>query len=220
MTPNEEAAADYVASLERLWPHAAYVAVNVSSPNTEGLRRLQAREALDELLAAIQRKNREVSAARGRPLLPVLVKIAPDLDDAAIDDVVQLALEHELAGVIATNTTLSREGLATPREAVERIGAGGLSGAPLRERARAVVRRVYEHGGGRLLVIGVGGVFSADDAWELFRAGASLVEVYTGFIYEGPAFVRALNRGLARRLRERGVSLDQVVGEAVRQRGN
>ncbi len=219
-TPNAEAAGDYVESLERLWPFATYFAVNVSSPNTAGLRDLQAKDELRGLLGAITRQNAALAKKRGAEPLPVLVKIAPDLLDPEVDDVVDLALDLGLAGVIATNTTTSREGLVTAPDKVQRCGPGGLSGAPLASRARAVVERVYSRSGGRLLVIGSGGVLSAEDAWELFRAGASLVEIYTGLIYEGPTFVRALSRGLARKLRERGQTLDEVIGESARARKN
>lgn len=206
VVPNEEAVQDYVTSFEALAPHARWIVVNVSSPNTPGLRALQDRDALGALLSTLQRRNEALS----RPV-PLLVKIAPDLTDEQIDDVVDLSLELKLAGIVATNTTVSRAGLATPAPEVEALGAGGLSGAPLTGRARDVVRRIRQRAGEQLVVVGVGGVMDDGDAWELLRAGADLVQAYTGFIYGGPAFARSLNDGLARRARAAGLpSLDRV----------
>jgi len=182
ITPLAEAVDDYVYSLQLLRPYADYLAVNVSSPNTPGLRELQDRAHLDELLTAL------VHEAAGTP---VLVKIAPDLTDPAIAEVLQVCAERGVAGLIATNTTLAREGLA-PADANLAQEAGGLSGRPLTERARKVVSFVHEETGGRLPIIGVGGIMSADDATRLFDAGASLVQLYTGFIFHGPGLVRAV----------------------------
>jgi dihydroorotate dehydrogenase len=176
----DDAAADYAASVSALWPYADYFAVNVSSPNTPGLRGLQDRAALDELVSAV------VPAASGRP---VLVKIAPDLSFAAVDDVLEVCHSCGVAGVIATNTTLSREGV--PADPVS-AQAGGLSGRPLFGRALEVVAFVAKHSS--LPVVGVGGIHSADDASRMFDAGAALVQLYTGFIYEGPGLVRRINR--------------------------
>ena len=216
VTPNEDALGDYAVSLDRLYPFAAYVTVNVSSPNTAGLRDLQEAAALRSLLGGLLARRDALAAAAGEAPKPLFVKIAPDLDDDARDAVVDLAVELRLDGIIATNTTLSRAGLATPGHAVESIGAGGLSGAPLTPRSRAFVAALYRRAAGRLPIIGVGGVMCADDAWEMIRAGASAVQVYTGFVYGGPGFVATLNRGIAARLAERGVTLDAVVGEATR----
>jgi dihydroorotate dehydrogenase len=181
VTPVEEAVEDYRRSLRVLEPHADYFAVNVSSPNTPGLRGLQDKAALDTLLGEL------------RTPVPLLVKIAPDLTDAAIGEVLEVCAAHRVAGLIATNTTLSRRGLAAADEA--RGGeAGGLSGRPLAARAREVVRFVAKETGGGLPVVGVGGIHSADDALRMLDAGASLVQVYTGFIYRGPALVREINR--------------------------
>jgi dihydroorotate dehydrogenase len=176
----DDAGADYVASVSALWPHADYFAVNVSSPNTPGLRGLQDRAALDALVSAV------VPAASGKP---VLVKIAPDLSDAAVEDVLEVCHSRGIAGVIATNTTLSRDGV--PADPVS-AQAGGLSGRPLFGRALEVVSFVAERSS--LPVVGVGGIHSADDASRMFDAGAALVQVYTGFIYEGPGLVRRINR--------------------------
>jgi dihydroorotate dehydrogenase len=213
VTPLEEATADYLDALERLERFARYLVVNVSSPNTPGLRALQDAAPLRELLRELGTRTGELAAARGTAPAPVLLKIAPDLSDAQVDQAVEIAAEEGADGIIATNTTISREGLRTDAARVERLGAGGISGAPVRQRAREVVRRIYRATGGALPVIGVGGVFDAGDAWEMIRAGASLVQVYTGFVYRGPGMVRAINRGLVERLEHAGVrSLDDVVG--------
>jgi dihydroorotate dehydrogenase len=197
VVPEGEAAADYVASTEALAALADYLVVNVSSPNTPGLRNLQAVEHLRPLLTAVREAADRVSDRH----VPLLVKIAPDLADADVDAVADLALELGLDGIIATNTTISREGLATDPAEVEAAGAGGLSGAPLKRRSLEVLQRLSDRAGDRLVLISVGGVETADDAWERLRAGATLVQAYTGLIYGGPLWPRTINRGLARRLR-------------------
>jgi dihydroorotate dehydrogenase len=186
VTPLEEAVQDYLASYELLHPYADYVAVNVSSPNTPGLRTLQDRDAIAGLLGALVGKT------------PVLVKIAPDLAEPAVAEVLEVCLEYGAAGVIATNTMLARDGLAaTDRQRAAE--AGGLSGRPLTEKARKMVQFVHGETGGRLPIIGVGGVMEADDALRLFDAGASLVQLFSGFIYRGPALVRAAARAAGER---------------------
>ena len=180
-TPLEEAVDDYLASYTLLRPFADYIAVNVSSPNTPGLRTLQDKAHLAALLGALVGKT------------PVLVKIAPDLTEAAIAEVLDVCLAYGAAGIIATNTTLRRDGLA-PADRPLADEAGGLSGRPLAERARKVVHFVHQETGGRLPIIGVGGILDADDAARLVDAGASLVQLYTGFVYRGPALVRAVAR--------------------------
>ncbi len=215
VVPNDQAVSDYLASFDRLAPHARYVTVNVSSPNTQGLRALQEREALSELLGAIVSRNCERAEQAGIEPLPVLVKIAPDMDEAQRDEIVELAVELGLSGIIATNTTVSRDALTTPRERVEALGAGGVSGAPLTNVSRAFVASLYRRAAGRLPIIGVGGIMNGDDAWEMMRAGASMVQVYTGFVYGGPGFVRDIHRTMSRRLDERGLSsIGEIVGEA------
>lgn len=217
ITPNEEADQDYLLSFERVWPHAHYITVNVSSPNTTGLRDLQAREPLKNLLSALRARNLELAEASSSAPRPLLVKIAPDLDDDAIADIASLAVELELDGIIATNTTLNRDGLRTPADEVTALGAGGISGAPLTERSRDVVSLLYRSLDGKLPIIGVGGVMSADDAWEMARAGAALIQVYSGFIYGGPSFVRDLHDGLAAHMEAAGISeWAEVVGAAHR----
>ncbi|HEY7272073.1 MAG TPA: quinone-dependent dihydroorotate dehydrogenase [Actinoplanes sp.] len=180
-TPLEEAVDDYLTSYTLLRPYADYIAVNVSSPNTPGLRTLQDKEHLAALLGTLVGKT------------PVLVKIAPDLTEPAIAEILDVCLAYGAAGIIATNTTLRRDGLAAADQPLAGE-AGGLSGRPLTERARKVVHFVHEETGGRLPIIGVGGVLDADDAARLFDAGASLVQLYTGFVYRGPALVRAVAR--------------------------
>ncbi|GGP48673.1 quinone-dependent dihydroorotate dehydrogenase [Saccharothrix coeruleofusca] len=190
VTPVERAVEDYRASLRALHRHGDYFAINISSPNTPGLRGLQDRAALTELLSAL---NEEMAALGARK--PLLVKIAPDLTDAAIGELLQVCAEHRVDGLIATNTTLSREGLA-PADRALAEQAGGLSGRPLAARAREVVRFVSRETAGKLPIIGVGGIAGPDDAKRMLDAGASLLQVYTGFIYEGPGLVRRINKSL------------------------
>jgi dihydroorotate dehydrogenase len=191
----QDAVADYVTSTERLAAYADYLVVNVSSPNTPGLRNLQAASALRPLLTAVREAaDRSVTDRR----VPLLVKIAPDLADEDVDAVADLAVELGLDGVIATNTTVTREGLRSdPALAAE---TGGLSGAPLKARSLEVLRRLYDRVGDRVTLIGVGGVEDAEDAWQRILAGATLVQGYSAFIYRGPLWMRALHKGLAARL--------------------
>ena len=190
-----EAVGDYLASLRALYPYGDYFAVNVSSPNTPGLRTLQDRDHLSELLAALQAEARRLAGA-GKPAKPILVKVAPDLADSAIAELVATCAEHGVAGLIATNTTLSRAGL-DPRDIVRGGQPGGLSGRPLAARARDVVAFVHRESGGRMPVIGVGGILAPEDAVRMIDAGAALVQLYTGLVYCGPALVRDTVRALA-----------------------
>ncbi|WP_307836778.1 quinone-dependent dihydroorotate dehydrogenase [Acrocarpospora phusangensis] len=197
VVPEDEAALDYVASARQLAPLADYLVVNVSSPNTPGLRNLQAVELLRPLLT-------QVKDVAGRT--PLLVKIAPDLADEDVDEVAQLAVELQLAGIIATNTTISRKNVSSTEQ-------GGLSGRPLKERSLEVLRRLHAKVGDRLTLVSVGGVESVDDVWERLLAGATLVQGYTGFIYGGPLWPSRINRRLSRRLRRHGyTSITQVIG--------
>jgi len=203
--PNEEATENYLKSLDVVHPVADYIAVNISSPNTPNLRALQKGETLEELLGSLEVRNREL----GRK--PLLVKIAPDLSEAEIETIVDVCLQTSIAGIIATNTTVSREGLKTK----DAQGIGGLSGRPLGKRSTEVISAIYRHSKGKLPIIGVGGIFTADDAFSKIAAGASLVQAYTGFVYGGPTFARDINVGLSAILKERGFStLDQLVGSA------
>lgn len=205
ITPPEGAAQDYASSARLLGPLAAYLVVNVSSPNTPGLRDLQAVESLRPILSAVLAQTST----------PVLVKIAPDLSDADVDAVADLAVELGLAGIVATNTTVSRDGLLTP--GVAALGAGGVSGPPVAHRALEVLRRLYARVGDRLVLIGVGGIETADDAWERITCGASLLQGYTGFVYGGGMWAKEIHDGIASRLRDGGFSsLSEAVGSAHR----
>ncbi|MEU6081350.1 quinone-dependent dihydroorotate dehydrogenase [Streptomyces sp. NPDC047108] len=216
VVPEAEAVGDYVTSTERLAPHADYLVVNVSSPNTPGLRNLQAVEHLRPLLAAVREAaDRTVTSRR----VPLLVKIAPDLADEDVDGVADLAVELGLDGIIATNTTIARDGLglATGKPEIEAIGAGGLSGAPLKARSLEVLRRLYARVGDRITLVGVGGIETADDAWERILAGATLVQGYSAFVYAGPWWCRTINAGLADRLaRSPYATLADAVGAETR----
>jgi dihydroorotate dehydrogenase len=192
VTPNEEAWKDYEICFRALYEYVDYFVVNVSSPNTPGLRALQDKDALRQILTNLQRVGGELAGLHGPR--PLLLKIAPDLNQQQLDDVIALALEIRLDGLVATNTTISREGLVTPAERVTAIEAGGLSGAPLRERATEVVRYLCSRLEGHIPVIASGGIFTGAQAMEKLDAGASLVQVWTGFIYEGPFIVRRICR--------------------------
>ncbi|WP_367393134.1 quinone-dependent dihydroorotate dehydrogenase [Lewinella sp. LCG006] len=186
-TPNEQATDDYLICFEKLFPYVDYFVVNVSSPNTPNLRDLQEKEPLTKLLSTLQQRNQQQITPK-----PILLKIAPDLTDGQLDDILEIAKTTQLAGIIATNTTISREGLATSNTTVNEIGNGGLSGAPLRERATEVIRYLADHSGGALPIIGVGGIASGQDAVEKLAAGACLVQVYSGLVYAGPTLVKEI----------------------------
>ena len=196
VTPNEQALDDYITCFEALYPVVDYFVVNVSSPNTPGLRALQDKEPLLAILSRLSALNAQRTTSKGERK-PILLKIAPDLTDAQLDDVVSVVKESGIAGVIATNTTISRQGLRTPGAEVEAMGAGGVSGAPVRKRSTEVVRYLRERLPRPIVIIGVGGIDSADAAMEKLQAGADLVQVYTGLIYEGPALVKRINEAYA-----------------------
>jgi dihydroorotate dehydrogenase len=205
-TPAESAVEDYAESARLLGPLASFIVVNVSSPNTPGLRNLQAVESLRPILMAV----------RAETSTPVLVKIAPDLADEEIDEIADLAIELGLAGIVATNTTVSRAGLKTP--GVDELGSGGISGAPVAQRSAEVLRRLYRRVGGQLVLISVGGIETADDAWDRIVSGASLLQGYTGFVYGGGLWAKRIHDGLAQRLHDQGfASLADAVGSAVRE---
>jgi dihydroorotate dehydrogenase len=212
--PIQNSIADYVKTFEVVYEVADYIAVNVSSPNTPQLRELQQPGLLAELLAALQTLNRQLAEKQSLPATrPLLLKIAPDLSDDDIQAIVQVAQRADIAGIIATNTTVARDGLQSSAARIAACGEGGLSGAPLQNRSNEVIRMVYRLTNGSLPIIGVGGVFTAADAWEKIRAGASLVQLYTGFIYEGPSIARRINEGLRQILSREGfVSLDEAMG--------
>lgn len=192
-TPNEEAVGDYLFCLEALHPYVDYFVLNVSSPNTPNLRELQEKEPLKKLLTAVK----EANDAKETPK-PILLKIAPDLTDGQLDDIVDIVLETGISGIIATNTTLDRGTLVTPEQEVSEIGAGGLSGKPVKDKSTEVIRYLAKKSNNSFPIIGVGGIFTVQDAIEKLEAGASLVQVYTGMIYEGPSLIKRLNKGLAR----------------------
>jgi len=212
--PVEDAMSDYLASFDAVYDVADYIAINVSSPNTPNLRELQRPEMLDDLLTGLQQRDDELAERHSlSERTPLLIKIAPDLTEAEIESIVAVASKQNIAGIIATNTTVRREGLRTSPGEIEACGEGGLSGAPLREPANKVIAMIYRLTDGKLPIIGVGGIFSAADAWEKICAGASLIQLYTGFIYEGPSVARRINEGLAEILKSEGfASLDEAVG--------
>ena len=204
----DDAVADYLASFRLLFDWGDYFVINVSSPNTPGLRDLQQEDSLAALTGALSEENRRLAGERGRQPRPLRVKLAPDLADESLESIVNVARATGLNGLIATNTTITRNGLRQPSSE-----SGGLSGRPLRQRSTEVIRALYQLAGPSLPIIGAGGVFSADDAYEKIRAGASLVQIYTGFIYQGPRLPRWLAQGLRDRLLRDGYShIREAVG--------
>ena len=208
ITPLESATEDYLKSFELVYEVADYIAVNVSSPNTPQLRELQQSDQLTSLLSALLARNRELQ----KPL-PLLVKLSPDLERRDLEMIVDVIERLHIDGIIATNTTTSRAGLRTDEKQVAACGEGGLSGKPLAHRSTRMIADLYELTGGRIPLIGVGGIFNAEDAWEKIAAGASLVQLYTGFIYQGPNIATEINEGLATILAREGfANLDDAVG--------
>ena len=209
----ENAGADYLATFDLVYPHADYIVVNVSSPNTPNLRDLQRADSLGPLLFALQKRNEELSTNHHGNPVPLLVKIAPDLSLPELEAVVDVVQRANLSGIIATNTTTHRDGLRSPSALVRACGDGGLSGAPLGQRSTEIISSLYRLTNGRIPIIGVGGVFTARDAWEKICAGASLVQIYTGLVYQGWGIARDINNGLAEILKREGIeSLDDAVG--------
>jgi len=212
ITPLEEATQDYLASFELVYEVADYIAVNVSSPNTPQLRELQQAEQLSSLLSALRSRGQELQERFGKRV-PLLVKLSPDLEHRDLETIVEVIERHGIDGIIATNTTISRDNLSTDPKRVTACGEGGLSGRPLRNRATKMIAELYELTRARIPLIGVGGIFTAEDAWEKISAGASLVQLYTGFIYQGPHVARQINEGLANMLVREGIAtLDAAVG--------
>ena len=195
ITPNEEAQKDYEYCFEALFDVVDYFVVNVSSPNTPGLRALQDKEPLKALLLHVMKLNKAKKSPK-----PVLLKIAPDLSNEQLNDIIDIVKETGISGIIATNTTISRDRLKCPKEELERIGAGGLSGKPVTDRSTEVIRYLSVNSGASFPIIGVGGIHSAEDAIEKLEAGASLVQVYTGFVYEGPALVKRISKAILKKL--------------------
>lgn len=193
VTPNEDAESDYLYCLEKLHPYVDYFVVNVSSPNTPNLRELQEKEPLKKLLLSVKKANNAKSSPK-----PILLKIAPDLTNGQLDDIVEIVQETKIDGVIATNTTIDRSKLKTDAKEIENIGAGGVSGKVLKDCSTAVIKYLADKSNKSFPIIGVGGIFTAQDAIEKLEAGASLVQVYTGMIYEGPGIVKEIKKGLTR----------------------
>lgn len=218
ITPLDQAAEDYAQSFLALKPYADFFVVNVSSPNTPNLRNLQDKAALDEILGALQSVQHATSGAgSSRERKPILVKVAPDLSFEAIDEILEVVESRQIAGIVATNTTISRP--ESKEESLREIyaEAGGLSGRPLSARSTEVIRHIHRQSGGAVPIIGVGGIFNADDAWEKLTAGASLIQLYTGLVYEGPTVVKAIVEGVRQKLIAVGAKrLSEVVGTATK----
>jgi dihydroorotate dehydrogenase len=214
--PNEEAIENYLKSFDLAFEVADYITVNVSSPNTPNLRELQKAENLEELLSILQKRNLELGKQNNKDL-PLLVKIAPDLSESEIEAITDICLRLEISGIIATNTTVARNNLQTNVNKLEKIGNGGLSGKPLHKRSNEVIKQIYKTSKGKLPIVGVGGIFNREDAFEKIASGACLLQSYTGFVYQGFTFARDINFGLAKILREKGFrNLDEAIGIAVK----
>jgi dihydroorotate dehydrogenase len=194
LTTNENATEDYINSFNSLFPYVDYFVVNVSSPNTPGLRDLQEKEPLTQLLNSLQEINNKKEKKKA-----ILLKIAPDLTNNQLDDIIQIVLDTKIDGVIATNTTLDRSNLKTDKTKVDSIGNGGLSGKPVNKRSTEVIKYLSEKSNKAFPIIGVGGIHSAEDALEKLDAGATLIQIYTGFIYEGPSLVKRINKAILKR---------------------
>lgn len=200
-TPLENAINDYWICFSKLHPYVDYFVVNVSSPNTPNLRQLQDKKPLTEILKALSAQNSKEYRQK-----PIFLKIAPDLTDEQLSDIIDIVLETRIAGVVATNTTINRDYLTTDQSLVESLGAGGLSGKPLRDRSTEVIRYLSEKSGGKIPIIAAGGIHSASDAIEKLEAGASLVQIYTGFIYEGPSLVKQINKAILKYRKRKTIS--------------
>ena len=213
VTPLEEAPSDYSGSIKILWKHADFFVINVSSPNTPGLRDLQESKNLDSIIKKCCEINKECSEEDDNTEKPLLVKIAPELDDGFLEDIVKLVKKHKLSGIIATNTTVDRP--ETTHASSKKIykETGGLSGAPLNDKSTEMIRKIYKLTKGKIPIIGVGGIFTADDAWEKITAGASIVQLYTGLVFEGPGIAKSIVKGLKKRVASEGLeSISDAVG--------
>ena len=213
ITKLEEAPNDYSGSLEILWNHADFFVINVSSPNTLGLRELQQSEHLDSILSKCQKTNKVQSKKEGKDMRPILVKIAPELDDNYLEEIIKLIEKHKISGIVATNTTIQRP--ETENKKCKKVYSeeGGLSGLPLKNRSTEMIRKIYKMTNGKVPIIGVGGIFTADDAWEKITAGASLIQLYTGLVFEGPGIARNIVSGLKKRVANEGFeSISDVIG--------
>jgi len=212
ITPNDQAHEDYSGKLERLWEFADLFVINVSSPNTPNLRALQEDSELDRILSTCNEMNIKIAKDCNLNPKPILVKVSPDLSDQQIIAVAETAISNNCAGIVATNTTISR-----PSDDKIMNQKGGLSGKPLRERSTEIIHLLYSHTNGKLPIIGVGGISNADDAWEKITAGASLLQLYSALIFEGPAVNKSINKGLIHKMKEHGYNdLNQVIGHSHR----
>ena len=213
ITPLNKAAEDYAGSLELLWSHADFFVINVSSPNTIGLRDLQESKHLESILSLCQETNSQCAVKSDKKMKPLLVKIAPELDDSYLKDIIKLIQKFGLNGIIATNTTVQRPETTNSKSQKIFDEEGGLSGLPLRDRSTEMIRKIYKISKGKIPIIGVGGIFTADDAWEKITAGASLVQLYTGLVFEGPGIAKNIVSGLKKRVKDAGLnSISEAVG--------
>lgn len=213
ITKLEDSPKDYSGSLEILWKHADFFVINVSSPNTLGLRDLQQSEHLSSILSKCQKVNNIQSNKEGKAPKPLLVKIAPELDDKYIGDVIKLIKKHKISGIVATNTTTERP--KTDNKKCKKVydEDGGLSGSPLKDRSTKMIRKIYNMTEGKVPIIGVGGIFTVDDAWEKITAGASLIQLYTGLVFEGPGIAKKIVKGLKKRISDEGYdSVSDIIG--------
>ena len=208
-TPQGDAWMDYARTFSAVCDSVDYVAINVSSPNTPGLRELQEKKELSKILENVQVLNKRLPHPK-----PILLKISFELTEAQLDEILNVSKKHNVSGIIVTNTVHSRDGLTTDAATVRAVGEGGLSGAPLQKRSNEMIRAIFKKSGGRLPIIGVGGIFNAQDAYEKIKAGATLVQVYTGFTYEGPSIAKKINKGLLKLLSRDGFSsMQEAVGK-------
>jgi dihydroorotate dehydrogenase len=212
ITPLEDAPKDYAGSMEILWNHADFFVINVSSPNTAGLRELQQSRHLDSILELCQKINSKCSEKSGKMPKPLLVKIAPELDDNQLKEILELIPKHNLQGIVATNTTTKRPDTNNSKCKAVYDQEGGLSGFPLKDTSTEVIRKIYRMTDGKIPIIGVGGIFNDEDAWEKITAGASLIQLYTGLVFEGPGIARSIMTGLKKRVKEAGF---ETITEAV-----
>ena len=213
ITPLEDAPKDYAGSMEILWNHADFFVINVSSPNTAGLRELQQSRHLDSILELCQKINSKCSEKSGKMLKPLLVKIAPEVGDDQLKEILELIPKHNLQGIVATNTTTKRPDTNNSRCKAVYDQKGGLSGFPLKDTSTEVIRKIYRMTDGKIPIIGVGGIFNDEDAWEKITAGASLIQLYTGLVFEGPGIARSIMTGLKKRVKEAGFEgISEAVG--------
>ena len=212
-TPLEEAPSDYAGSIRILWKHTDFFVINVSSPNTPGLRDLQESKNLELVIKKCCKTNKECSKVENEIEKPLLVKIAPELNQGFLEDIIKIVKKYKISGIVATNTTLDRP--ETNNTSYEKIykEVGGLSGAPLKDKSTEMIRKIYRLTKGKIPIIGVGGIFTAEDAWNKIAAGASVVQLYTGLVFEGPGIAKSIVKGLKNRLESEGFeSISDVVG--------